>query len=140
MENTQKDESQGQEGASAPAEGDAAPLFRSGQNRVVHGRGVIVPLEPVPAAEVEAGAPRQGIRELGQIGDCEAGIWELRGGTVTDTEVDEVFIVLSGGATIELLDEGRTIDVVAGDVMRLIAGTRTRWIVEDHIRKVYIAG
>ncbi|UOQ61934.1 hypothetical protein MUN76_13170 [Leucobacter rhizosphaerae] len=23
--------------------------------------------------------------------------------------------------------------------MRLVAGSRTRWIVEDHIRKVYIA-
>lgn len=117
----------------------AAALLREGQNRVVHGRGVIVPLDPVPEDDVVSGTPRQGTRELGKIGDCEAGIWELRSGTVTDTEIDEVFIVLSGSATIELLDEGRTIDVAAGDVMQLVAGTRTRWIVDDHIRKVYIA-
>lgn len=117
----------------------AQPLFREGHNRVVHGRGVIVPLEPVPEDDIVSGQPRQGTRELGKIGGSEAGIWELRSGTVTDTEIDEIFIVLSGSARIELLDEGRTIDVTAGDVMRLIAGTRTRWIVEDHIRKVYIA-
>ena len=114
-------------------------LFREGENRVVHGKGVIVPLEPVPEGEVVSGSPRQGTRELGNIGGATTGIWELRDGTVTDTEVDEVFVVLSGGATIELLDEDRTIDVAAGDVMQLVAGTRTRWIVEDHIRKVYIA-
>lgn len=111
-----------------------------GTNSVVHGHGAIVPLEPVAADEVDSGSPRQGILELGPIGGCDTGIWELREGAVFDTEVDEIFVVLSGGAVIELLDEGRTVEVNAGDVMRLVAGTRTRWIVEDHIRKVYIAG
>ena len=110
-----------------------------GLNGVVHGRGAIVPLEPVPAEEVDYGNPRQGVLELGNIGGCEAGIWELRDGAVFDTEIDEIFVVLSGGASIELLDEGRAVDVKAGDVMRLTAGTRTRWVVEDHIRKVYLA-
>lgn len=124
------------------ATGDAdemGDLFREGENRVVHGRGVIVPLDPVPADDVVSGSPRQGVRELGKIGNCDTGIWELRSGVVTDTEIDEVFVVLSGGATIELIDEGRTIEVAAGDAMQLVAGTRTRWIVDDHIRKVYIA-
>ena len=31
------------------------------------------------------------------------------------------------------------IDVKTGDVMRLTAGTRTRWIVKDHVRKFYLA-
>ena len=81
----------------------------------------------------------QGALELGSLGGCETGIWELRDGAVFDTEVDEVFVVISGGATIELLDEGRSVDVKTGDVMRLTAGTRTRWIVRDHVRKVYLA-
>lgn len=114
-------------------------LLPAGKNDVVRGRGAIVPLEPVPADEVEAGNPRQGVLEFDTIGSYEAGIWELRAGTVTDTEVDELFIVLSGAATITLLDEGRSVEVKAGDVMRLVAGTRTRWDVQDHIRKVYIA-
>lgn len=114
-------------------------LLPQGANGVVHGRGAIVPLELVPAEEVDYGSPRQGSLELGRIGGCETGIWELRDGAVLDTEVDEVFIVISGGATIKLLDEGRSVDVKTGDVMRLTAGTKTRWIVKDHIRKVYLA-
>ncbi|MBN9612840.1 MAG: cupin domain-containing protein [Actinobacteria bacterium] len=114
-------------------------LLPQDANGVVHGRGAIVPLTPVPAEEVEAGAPRQGVLELGSLGACEVGIWELRDGEVHDTEVDEVFVVISGGATIQLLDEHRTVEVKTGDVMRLTAGTRTKWIVKDHIRKVYIA-
>ena len=50
-----------------------------------------------------------------------------------------VFVVIAGNATIELLDEGRTVEVKTGDVMRLVAGTRTRWTVPDRIRKIYIA-
>lgn len=108
-------------------------------NLRVSGTRVGVDLEHVPAADVVSGAPRQGVAELGAIGGAEVGVWELRDGVVTDTEVDEVFVVLSGGATIELLDEDRTVEVGPGDVMRLLAGTRTRWTVEDHIRKVYIS-
>ncbi|MBO1900670.1 cupin domain-containing protein [Leucobacter weissii] len=114
-------------------------LLPGGQNGVVHGRGAIVPLEPVPAAEIDHGSPRQGAIDLGAIGGAEVGIWELRDGAVVDTEIDELFVVISGGATVELLDEGRSVDVKTGDVMRLTAGTRTRWTVEDHIRKVYLA-
>jgi len=106
---------------------------------VVHGRGAIVSLEPVAAEDVDYGNPRQGALELGKIAGCEAGIWELRDGAVLDTEVDELFVVISGSATIKLLDEGRSVDVKTGDVMRLTAGTKTRWIVKDHIRKVYLA-
>lgn len=108
-------------------------------NRSVSGLGIDVALEAVPAADTVSGSPRQGIAELGGIGGCEIGIWELRSGIVTDTEVDELFVVLSGGATIEFVDEDRSIEVGPGDVVRLVAGSRTRWTVEDHIRKVYIA-
>ncbi|NLA65793.1 MAG: cupin domain-containing protein [Leucobacter sp.] len=114
-------------------------LLPEGLNGVVHGRGAIVSLEPVPESEVDYGQPREGALELGPIGGCETGIWELRDGAVIDTEVDEVFVVISGSATIRLLDEGRSVDVKTGDVMRLTAGTKTRWIVKDHIRKVYVA-
>lgn len=114
-------------------------LLPEGANAVVRGRGTIVPLTPVDADQIDSGAPREGALELGALGGCEAGIWELRDGAVFDTEVDELFVVISGGATIELLDEGRSVDVKTGDVMRLTAGTRTRWIVRDHIRKVYLS-
>lgn len=121
-------------------------LLPEGRNLAVSGTGTDVELEAVDPADTVSGNPVQGIADLGGIGGAELGIWELRGGTVTDTEVDELFIVLSGSASIELLDvpgepdaAGRVVEVAAGDVMRLVAGTRTRWTVDDHIRKVYVA-
>ncbi|WP_449283152.1 cupin domain-containing protein [Leucobacter sp.] len=114
-------------------------LLPNDMNLMVSGTRAGIELEDVPAEDVVSGAPRQGVAELGSIAGAETGIWELRGGAVTDTEVDELFVVLSGSAIIELLDEDRAVEVGPGDVMRLLAGTRTRWTVEDHIRKVYIS-
>lgn len=118
-------------------------LLPAGNNAAISGHAAAVELAAVSAADTIAGTPVQGIAELGEIAGAGVGIWELRGGTVTDTEVEELFVVLSGGATIEFLTESgvvdHTVEVVAGDVMRLTAGSRTRWTVTDHIRKVYIA-
>lgn len=121
--------------------------MRDDANDVVSARSADVTLAAAPTADTVSGNPHQGSVELGAIGGAEVGIWELRDGTVTDTEIDELFIVISGSAVIEFLDEPavggalgpRTIDVGVGDVVRLVAGSRTRWIVVDHIRKVYIA-
>ncbi|MGO3146048.1 MAG: cupin domain-containing protein [Leucobacter sp.] len=121
------------------------PLLPDGANRAVRSTELEIDLAEVPAEETLAGTPVQGFVELGQIGDASLGIWELRGGTVTDTEVDECFVVLSGSAVITLLDEQdengvpRVVEVHPGDVMRLTAGSRTKWAVTDHIRKVYIS-
>lgn len=110
---------------------------------ITHATQVDIELEAVEPQDTVSGAPQQGVYELGTVGDTDVGIWELRDGVVTDTEVEEMFIVLSGGATIEFLDDAgdpqRTVSVTQGDVMRLAAGDRTRWSVPDHIRKVYIA-
>lgn len=118
-------------------------LLPEGTNDAVHATELPVLLDAVEPGDVVSGAPVQGTAALGALGSTEVGIWELRGGTVTDTEVDEFFVVLSGGATIEFLDaDGQTEQttvVRAGDVMRLVAGSRTRWDVPDHIRKVYLA-
>ena len=122
----------------------SAELLPEGKNLVVSAITTPIELEPVDAADTVSGSPRQGIAELGSMGTADVGIWELREGVVTDTEVDELFVVLSGGARIEFLDnENNVIDgpveVAQGDVMRLVGGSRTRWTVENHIRKVYIA-
>ena len=122
----------------------SAELLPEGKNLAVSATTTPIELEPVDAADTVSGSPRQGIAELGTMGTADVGIWELREGIVTDTEVDELFVVLSGGARIEFLDnENNVIDgpveVAQGDVMRLVGGSRTRWTVENHIRKVYIA-
>lgn len=120
---------------------DAA--LAAAENSSLSALSLPVALSKVAAEETVAGDPSQGTALLGEIAGVEVGVWELRDGSVTDTEVDEMFVVLSGGAVIEVLTESgateRTHTVRAGDVMRLVAGSRTRWTVSDHIRKVYIA-
>lgn len=55
-----------------------------------------LPLEPVAAAQVREGSPATGYVELTD----EIGVWEHTPGTSTDVEADEVFVVLSGAATL----------------------------------------
>ncbi len=93
----------------------------------------------VPADQIESGTPETGILELEDFAGMSIGIWEHTEGVSTDTEVDEVFIVISGGATIEFIDdEAPPLEVKPGDIVRLAAGAKTRWIVRDHLRKVYL--
>lgn len=64
------------------------------------------------------------------------GIWEITPGVVTDVEVDEMFVVLSGRATIQI-DGGDTLEVGPGDVVLLDPGERTTWTVHETLRKVF---
>lgn len=57
-------------------------------------------------------------------------------GVVTDVEADELFVVLSGRATIEV-EGGPTLVVGPGDVAVLPEGAVTRWTVHETLRKVY---
>ncbi len=52
------------------------------------------------------------------------GIWQITPGVVTDTEADEVFVVLSGSATVEI-EGGPTLRVGPGDMAVLREGDRT---------------
>ena len=75
---------------------------------------------------------------LGATGPGEVGLWEIDPGTARDVEVDEVFVVLSGSATVSV--EGwPDVAIGAGDVVRLRAGAATTWVVEERLRKVYVA-
>lgn len=97
-------------------------------------------LEPAPLdpEQVVSGAPE--VRQLGlHEGDTLAiGIWQHSAGVSTDVEADEVFVVLSGRATIEV-EGGPTLEVGPGDVGLLPAGIRTRWTVHETLRKIYVA-
>lgn len=75
---------------------------------------------------------------LGTTGAAEVGLWEIDPGTTGDVEVDEVFLVLSGRATVAV--EGwPDVPVGPGDVVRLRAGAVTTWVVEERLRKLYVA-
>ncbi|WP_136041298.1 MULTISPECIES: cupin domain-containing protein [unclassified Microbacterium] len=96
--------------------------------------------EPLPAEEVLAGAPTTAVHELATLGGVEIGVWEMAPGTATDTEADEVFVVLSGRATISFASSGvPDLEVGPGSVVRLAEGMRTTWTVTETLRKVYVA-
>lgn len=94
---------------------------------------------PVPAEQVRDGAPTASAATLGEYSGLEVGVWELTPGTVTDVEADELFIVLSGAATVSFVDEDRVEHLSPGSVLRLTAGQRTVWTVTETIRKVYVS-
>jgi uncharacterized protein len=95
--------------------------------------------EPLEEAQIVSGNPVVSHRLLNESpdGSVQRGVWQITPGIVTDVEADEMFVVLSGSATIELLGTGATINVAAGDVCVLAEGERTRWTIHETLRKVY---
>jgi uncharacterized cupin superfamily protein len=79
------------------------------------------------------------VAALGRLGDVEVGVWEMTVGAMSDTESDEVFVVISGRATVRFEHDGSVLTLGPGTVGRLSAGQRTVWTVTETIRKVYIA-
>lgn len=89
--------------------------------------------------QVVAGDPRVSLLEFDTGPTISAGIWEHTVGVSTDTESDEVFVVISGRATITLAD-GSELEVGPGDVGVLRAGEETTWQIHEDLRKVYLVG
>ncbi|HET7800281.1 MAG TPA: cupin domain-containing protein, partial [Humibacillus xanthopallidus] len=82
----------------------------------------------------------RGVDETGAAGEsaaAEVGVWEMTPGTATDVEADEVFVVLSGRATLTF-EDGETLELHPGVVVRLHEGERTTWAVHETIRKIYV--
>ncbi|GAA2489880.1 cupin domain-containing protein [Streptomyces thermolineatus] len=94
--------------------------------------------EPLDPAQVVAGDPQVSGKVLWESEDGRQvrGIWQITPGTVTDTEADELFVVVSGRATVEV-EGGATLEVGPGDLAVLREGDRTRWTVHETLRKAY---
>jgi uncharacterized cupin superfamily protein len=108
------------------------------QNSVVHAAALFVEHEDVAPDQVVDGQPRTGVGHLGRFGDLEVGVWEMTPGAMCDVEADEVFVVLSGAATVEF-DDGRSrLSLHPGDAVRFADGTRTVWTVTETLRKLYL--
>jgi uncharacterized cupin superfamily protein len=110
------------------------------QNRILADDVLTAELQadgPEPG-DVVAGSPRASSRALDRIGETEVGVWQLTEGTVTDTEADEVFVVVAGRGTVAFPD-GSEIELRPGTAVRLHAGDRTVWTVRETLRKIYIA-
>ncbi len=97
-----------------------------------------VPTTPLDPSTVVDGAPEAGSRALAAVAGVEVGVWEMSPGTATDVEVDEVFVVLSGSASVSF-EDGESVELRAGSVVRLRAGEHTTWVVRETLRKIYVA-
>ena len=64
-------------------------------------------------------------------------IWEITPGTVADVEADELFVVLSGSATIAFEDAARPGGRAGRRRQAAPEGARTVWTVHETLRKVY---
>jgi uncharacterized cupin superfamily protein len=99
--------------------------------------------EELAAERILAGEPRVASAVLHESAPTEPGgrvvergVWEITPGVVADVEADEMFVVLSGRATIDF-EDGPTLEVGPGDVVVLPEGAVTRWTVHETLRKVY---
>lgn len=105
---------------------------------VLAASAVDVPLTPAPAAQVVSGAPATGSVDLDE--DMGMGVWEMTPGALRDVEIDEVFVVVAGSATVEFVDPPLPpIELAPGAIVRLESGMQTVWTVRETLRKVYLA-
>lgn len=94
--------------------------------------------EPLAPEQIVSGTPEVTGKVVWESEDGRQirGIWQITPGVVTDTEEDELFVVLSGSATIQV-EGGPTLKVGPGDMAVLRKGDRTTWTVHETLRKVY---
>jgi uncharacterized cupin superfamily protein len=94
-------------------------------------------VDAIDPAKVVSGDPEVRLLSLHDSDDLAVGVWQHSPGVSTDVEADEVFVVLSGRATVEVAD-GPTLEIGPGDVGLLPAGARTTWTVHETLRKIYV--
>ena len=95
---------------------------------------------PLESWQVVSGAPQVFgvVLDESPDGTVQRGVWEHAPGVSCDVEVDEMFMIVAGRATIEI-EDGPVLEVRPGDVGVLRAGDRTVWRVHETLRKVYQA-
>ncbi|MFM9367230.1 cupin domain-containing protein [Streptomyces sp. Da 82-17] len=94
--------------------------------------------EPLDPAQIISGDPVVTGKVLWESADGRQarGIWQITPGVVTDTEADELFVVVSGRATVDV-EGGDVLELGPGDMAVLRAGDRTTWTVHETLRKAY---
>ncbi|MER5613490.1 cupin domain-containing protein [Streptomyces sp. NPDC002215] len=94
--------------------------------------------EPLDPAQIVSGEPVVTGKVLWESPDGKQvrGIWQITPGVVTDTEANELFVVVSGRATVAV-EGGETLEIGPGDACVLREGDRTTWTVHETLRKAY---
>ncbi|MCH9719065.1 MAG: cupin domain-containing protein [Actinomycetia bacterium] len=105
-------------------------------SRVLAGPATQIDSLPLPKDQLVAGAPNAGMLDFGTAGFA-CGLWEHSEGVSTDVEADEVFVVLSGRARIEIVGQ-QDLEIEPGNVVLLEAGAETTWHVTEPLRKFWV--
>lgn len=99
---------------------------------------VSVPLTRATTEQIVDGSPSTGSVDLDE--DMGIGVWEMTVGAMRDVEIDEVFVVIAGDATLEFVSPALPpVSLRPGSIMRLTSGMQTVWTVRSTLRKVYLA-
>ena len=80
-----------------------------------------------------------GILGFEPVAGAATGIWEIEPGVARFDDEDELFVVLSGRATLTFTRSGDTVEIGPGAVVRLYTGQQTLWQVHETLRKVYVS-
>ena len=104
----------------------------------VHVADVDLEPDPLDPESILDGAPEAFNRVVWESDDGRVirGVWQMTPGTASDTEANEMFVVISGRATITP-EGGEPFDVGPGDLGVLEEGARTTWVVHETLRKAY---
>ncbi|MET9497509.1 cupin domain-containing protein [Streptomyces sp. NPDC006552] len=104
----------------------------------LHVPDVALEPEPLDPAQIVSGDPVVTGAVLWESADGRQlrGVWQITPGVVTDTEEDELFVVVSGRATVEV-EGAPTLHLAPGTAAVLRAGDRTTWTVHETLRKAY---
>ncbi|GHH35192.1 cupin domain-containing protein [Streptomyces candidus] len=104
----------------------------------VHVPDAELEVEPLDPEQIVSGDPVVTGKVLWESPDGKQlrGIWQITPGVVTDTEANELFVVVSGRATVEV-EGGVTLRIGPGDACVLREGDRTTWTVHETLRKAY---
>ena len=96
--------------------------------------------DPLDPGQIVSGEPETSSLILAESGDGSetCGLWRCTPGTVTDTEVEESFLVITGEARVEF-DDGRDLTFRPGDTHTFKGGEKTVWTVRETVLKAYWA-
>jgi uncharacterized cupin superfamily protein len=104
---------------------------------VVQAGAVELGPDPIDPELIVSGDPAASAADIAQgKSGAVTGVWKIEPGVVTDTEVEETFVVLEGRATIEC--DGESYDLGPGSVCVFEAGAETTWTVHETLLKVYL--
>lgn len=93
--------------------------------------------EPLDLEQILFGNPKTSSLTLAESKEgAESGLWRCTPGVVTDTEVEESFLVITGKGSIEF-EDGSTIELEPGVTHRFAGGEKTKWTVTETILKAF---